>query len=306
SDYTGQIAAQGPSPITVHGTEITLTSLPNASPFYVAVAAFDGVVDPGPNVSNLSPGVRANPNVAPLDRAAHVSAPSFSRSLAAHRDAFWVSSGSSGSYAIDSYQYDHYGNVTHLPGQYTGSPKRARTLVADANRALYAFDPTADPTQCVTSNACGVDVLDTQGAGGLALWFSNDLALLVVDHLVPAHRGNASTAIGHGVFTYRDNTGSRKLATYSDYFDHVDINGIDATPVALHNQGNPVLDLAVAGQFVFVLQLGDAANCVAAGVTSPCTMLDAYTIPDNFASAITLSDSAAVSYTGFVGQGAVV
>jgi hypothetical protein len=298
SQYTGDFVSQGPSPIKVPGqasAEITLTGLPNASPFFVAVAAYDGVVDPAPNVSpdlSTPPGFKVNPNLAPLDRAAHLdpsgyqfATPSLFNTAAALRDMVFVSQGTRvvtsncfvtptnvPPFHVRVYSYDKYGlqGLVEQPNSGTLSSLRARTLVADENRFVFGYDTFMAST--ITQQP-GVDVIDAANPSSLSLVAGSPfLPTFLIDHLLPLHRPDAGGALKtHGVVTYRE-AGVSKLATFN-YSGHsgaiggCDLNGAGACNGINLSSSSIPKDVQVAGQFVFSLH----------GAT-----LDSYTISNDF------------------------
>ncbi len=276
ADYTGNFVSQGPSPIRTQTPEITLTGLPNASSFFVTVAATDQVVDPSPNVSQLSFGVpsavKVNPNVAPLDRAVHLAqspytAPSYFNSIAVFGDRAFVSQGSPPAagppscsnrgnlppFSIRTYSYEKYGGsgLVDQSALIPLSSLRARQLVADDNRTLFGFDPGLFGVATVNN---GIDVIDAANPLAPVLLQQGVFPTYRVQQLAPVRRADVGGAgKSHAVFTYLDTAdGNYKIGTFAYGADHVSIGACDASCGTLLHTNSAPLDLKVVGPWVFV------------------------------------------------------
>jgi hypothetical protein len=337
--FTGDFLSQGPSPIRIPGqssTELTLSGLPN-TPFIVALAAYDSVTDPAPNISpdtNLPTGAKVNPNTSPLDSAIHTppgqqlfaaqTPYTLFNSAAVLRDAVFVSQATpnpagttactrdgSGNltnfanvppFAIRAYVYDKYGQngLTELPNSGTLSSGRARMLVADENRYIYGFDTgNYSPLPNATPRVAGVDVIDAAVPGNLTL-AGTALSTFVVDHLLPLHRPDSGGAgASHGVVTYQDtgSLGTFRIATFSFSHSGTPVGGCDATASGPAGVCNQI-QLHTHSQPLDV----QVAWPVVFALHS--TSLDAYVISANFRT-ITYAGSLALANTSAAGAMAV-
>ncbi len=260
TEYSGSVASQGPSPIDVGSRhEFVFSGLSNTSPFYVKISAYDTVTDPSPNETNPSSGgLLVNPNLAPMDRAVHMAAPSYTNSMSVQRDTVFISSGSASPYTINAYTYDAYGSlVLHSqPTPFTNA--QAKVIVADG-RALFAFDPAG----------AGIDEIDIGDIGNIKLNYATDRTGSRVDHLLPLHRGDVGgTGKSHGIITYKDlGTAKQRIEGFTYYPDHLGI-GVQNFTLDLHTQTAPY-DVQSAGNHIFTLHRGAGWGSV---------YIDAYTV----------------------------